>query len=302
VSELDAGAPLRIESCGSAGRLELPAAELRLSAPPGAVMRPDHLRLTSTPRGSIAPTPSGRVNGGQGYDDGAPRDVRVAVSQPSWLVLSESYSRGWRAWCRDAQGREHALGRPQPIDGYANAWPIDRSCRRARFTFAPQQWANVSYLISAVGALAMLALLVLFVLLRRRRGRLVGSPAATAWIAPTADRPHRLAARALVPVASGVAGLGYVLGGLVSGVVAGLAAIILVWVGVSSRRLLALAALAFVALPVMYVADPALDYGGSNFGYAHHYLAAHWVALAGIACVAAAAATEAARSLRASRR
>ena len=39
-------------------------------------------------------------------------DVRVRVDGPAWLVLGESFNRGWRASCDDRD-----LGAPQVVDG-----------------------------------------------------------------------------------------------------------------------------------------------------------------------------------------
>ena len=60
--------------------------------------------------------------------------VRVALTAPAWLVLGESYNRGWRAAC---DGRD--LGAPQVVDGFANGWRAPRGCRDVDFAFAPQR-------------------------------------------------------------------------------------------------------------------------------------------------------------------
>ena len=57
--------------------------------------------------------------------------------------------RGWRARC---DGR--SLGRPVPIQGFANGWPVDRGCRRASFAFAPNRALLAGDAISLVACLA----------------------------------------------------------------------------------------------------------------------------------------------------
>ena len=59
--------------------------------------------------------------------------MRVALDGPSWLVLGQSFSKGWEASC---DGR--SLGEPRPINGYANGWRAPADCRSVAFDFAPQ--------------------------------------------------------------------------------------------------------------------------------------------------------------------
>ena len=116
IAQLDAGAPLRLRGCGGNATLPLPSGTTLLSAPPGAVMRPDHLRLLSA---APAPLTGGAgsqarvvaVGGGTG---GHWNNVRLSVPSPSWLVLAESYSRGWRAWCKTGQGARAEPGAAAP--------------------------------------------------------------------------------------------------------------------------------------------------------------------------------------------
>ena len=91
-------------------------------------------------------------------------------------MLGQSYDKGWRARC---DGR--SLGRPVPLQGYANAWPVDRGCRDVSFAFAPNRALLAADAISLAACLALLALLVL----RRPRGR-------AASLAPLRDCRSRL--------------------------------------------------------------------------------------------------------------
>ena len=83
---------------------------------------------------------------------------------PSWLVLGESYDRGWQATCN---GR--SLGAPVPINGYANGWRIGRGCESVTFSFGPQKLADIAYIVSAVAGLACLVLLLIPTVVARRR-------------------------------------------------------------------------------------------------------------------------------------
>src|SRR5439155_1574079 len=114
--ELDAGRPLRATACGPPVALPAAPVTVRAAATP---WRLDHVRLSSPAARPVAVAPAGRVidpgTGGRGTRDG----TRVAVRAPAWLVLGESYDRGWRATC---DGRD--LGAPVPLQGYANGWQV----------------------------------------------------------------------------------------------------------------------------------------------------------------------------------
>jgi hypothetical protein len=84
-------------------------------------------------------------------------------------------------------------------------------------------------------------------------------------------------------------------------VVAAPVTLVLLRVGFNARRLLALAALLIAAVPVLYLANPAHNFGGYDFDYGLHYLTAHWLA-AGALCLLLAAAIVQAAALRHVRR
>jgi hypothetical protein len=202
---------------------------------------------------------------GRGSYDG----VRVDVRQPSWLVLGESYNRGWRA---DCDGR--SLGAPQVVDGFANGWHVSPGCRSVSFAFAPQQVVDWGY---AAGALGCLVLLGIVVVRRHRRGA-----AAAAAPAPLAvdDRPWRLPLRhALLAGAAAAAVFGFAFA-LRAGVVIGPAVALAMWRGVSARALITAAgALLAVVVPLLYVLFPGTDRGGYDTAYPVQHLGAHWVAV-----------------------
>ncbi len=86
------------------------------------------------------------------------------TNRPFWLVLGQSYSKGWKA---TVNGRD--LGSPQVLDGFGNAWlvrPHGRGTMAVTFTFTPQKSVWVASVISGF-ALLLCAALALFA--RRRR-------------------------------------------------------------------------------------------------------------------------------------
>jgi arabinofuranan 3-O-arabinosyltransferase len=267
---IDAGRPLRAVACGAA--VALPAAPLTVRAD-AAPWRLDHVRLNSPAAASTPVAGGGRVldpgRDGRGARDG----VRVAVNGPSWLVLGESYDAGWHARC---DGR--ALGKPVALQGYANAWPVQRGCRDVSFAFVPNRALLAGDVISLVACLALLALLVL------RRPR-----AAAASLAPLPDAPARAwpLRRALaVGVAAGLV-LGFVFALRAGAVLAPLTFLVL-WRGLSARTLALLAGgVLLVVLPVLHVAV-GLPGEGYDTNYAVQRIAEHWLAVGAVCALAGA--------------
>ena len=64
--------------------------------------------------------------------------------------------------------------------------------------------------------------------------------------------------------------------------------------GVGTHRLIKLATLGLLAIPLLYVLDPAPRPSGLSFTYASHYMIAHWLAVAVVLLVAATALLDAA--------
>ncbi|MEA2404126.1 MAG: arabinofuranan 3-O-arabinosyltransferase [Thermoleophilaceae bacterium] len=271
VQALDAGRPLRAASCGAP--LALPAGEQELHVRAG-VLRADTLLLRSAAPNPVlrAAALPGRVidpgTEGRGSRDG----VRVQVASPSWLVLGESYNRGWRAKCG---GR--SLGAPSVIDGYANGWRVAPGCRSVSFAFAPQGAVSAGFVI---GGLACLALLLLLVLRRPRPAPERPAPAPIEGGDEAAPWPLRSA------LAAGVlAGAAFSFAfALRAGVFIGPAVALILWRGVSPRLLVVAAgALLGVVVPVLYLLFPVQDKGGYNNDFALDTLGAHWVAVAAFA-------------------
>ncbi|HEV7363756.1 MAG TPA: alpha-(1-_3)-arabinofuranosyltransferase family protein [Solirubrobacteraceae bacterium] len=264
----DAGSPLRAASCG---------APLSLGAGPGrvftegALFRVALLRLRSpAPAGPAAAVGGGRVvdpgREGRGARDG----VRVAMNGPAWLVLAESYSPGWRAYC---DGR--SLGAPQLIDGFANGWRAGRNCRSVQFAFAPNRPVYWAYALSGLAALALLALLVV----RRRRAPVPDEARPPPLPDPDPVARWPLGRAVAVGLAAGVV-LAFafsIRSGLL--IVPGLA--LLLWLGIGVRRLALLAgALLAVVVPVLYLVLLPKDEGGFSFTYPVDLIVPHWVGVA----------------------
>ncbi len=266
LADLDAGRPLAAEPCGDP--LALPASRVVVQTR-SDIFLPVLLRLRSPSPGGAAPERGGGMVVDMGdAGRGSYENVRVEVDGPAWLVLGESFNRGWTATC---DGED--LGEPRPIDGFANGWRIDRGCTHVALEFAPNQLARWSYAISGLACLVMLALLVL----RRPPG-----PPAAEPISPSSG-PLRVGP--LSPsLAAGIGLAAALLGGFVfalrAGVVIGPLVWILLWRGATVRALTAAAALLIgVVVPALYLILMPDDLGGFNSEYAIDLIAAHWIAV-----------------------
>jgi len=274
VAELDAGRPLPARSCDGDVRMGEGLRRIRSLPGPFSV---DLLRLRSP-----APVPVGVSGGGTVVDPGdlgrsSVHGVRVALDGPSWLVLGQSFNKGWRARC---DGR--SLGAPQPIDGYANGWRAPASCREVSFSFAPQSGVRWSYLISGVVCLVLVAFLILGWRLARRERRDEPSPS----LLPEPSPRGMPLARALVisfvitvPVSLWFA--------LRMGVVVGPLLAFVLWRGTQPRILImGGAVLLGVVIPLLYLVIGPADEGGFAFGYSNSLLLAHWVAITAVVLLA----------------
>ena len=279
VGAFDRGQAMSVVQCG--GPVALPAARNEFVIAP-AVVRPLLVQLRSP-----APDPLAQVAAGGGevlnsghQGNGSYSGVRVRVTGPSWLVLGESYNRGWQASCN---GR--SLGPPQVIDAFANGWRIGRDCRQVSIWFAPQTDVNIGYVLGALSCLV----LVLVLALRRPPARKERMDVAFAPAGP----PGRFSP---VPAVAAGAFAGAVFGflfGLRAGVVIGPAFGLILWRGVTSRTLLLTAgALLVFVVPALYLAFPGTNQGGFDTGYPIEHLGAHWVAVGAFALVALVVARE----------
>jgi arabinofuranan 3-O-arabinosyltransferase len=269
LADFESGRPLPARGCGE---LSLPAGRQEIDTSSGD-FRIEALRLRSPRAMPATADPGGGAVVDQGRRHrGRYEGLRLAPRGPSWLVLGESYNRGWKAWCG---GR--SLGAPRAIDGFANGWPVGSDCREARIEFGPNRTANVSYWISAV--VCLLLLVVLF-LTRGRRP----APAARGAVGSlrAADRPLRVPlGRALAIGVAAAAVLGFLFAFRAGAVLGPLVAFAL-WRGVGARTLvLAAGATLALVVPVIYVLfPPDHPFGDISPDYAMDLIAAHWVGLA----------------------
>ena len=271
-SAFESGAPLPATSCGAPFALPAGAQQLAVEPGPFAV---DDLRLSSPAPApvAIAPQTAAVIDSGTS----AFNHIRVSVSGPSWLVLGESYDRGWRASC---SGR--SLGAPVPINGYANGWRIGAWCRNASFAFAPQRLAVAGYAVSAVTAI--ICLLLLLAGLRRRSEQPAVAAPLTAGEAPEAWPAIRALAAAVIAGAV----IGFVFG-IQAGVVAIPAVWLILWRAVGVRWLvLAAGALLGIVVPILYLVHTGGEQGANHFGYAMAHLAANWAGVAALVALIAA--------------
>lgn len=306
VSQLDAGTPLRASGCGGRARAggalapgsappatRLASGTQSLDALPGPV-RIDHLMLASTPRTRPAQqiVDAGRVTDpgtvGRTRVDG----VRLSNAPGHWLVLGESYNRGWRAYCGG-----HSLGEPVPIDGFANGWLVGRDCPKASFRFAPQRAVQWGFVLSGIACLLLLAFLVVGAITRRAPNPEV---ALAPWL-PDAPAPARMPLRRAAAIALPAALVLAFLFALRAGPLIGVALTVILWRGVGARTLaLTAGALLAVVVPILYALFPGPDRGGFNPEYAIKHLGAHWVAVAAYVLLAAALARTLSTASRAS--
>jgi arabinofuranan 3-O-arabinosyltransferase len=273
IAQLDSGAPLRAHSCGPG--VALPAGAITLRGQPGPLLV-DLLALRSAPPTPVAITTGGAAAGGtvlrSGHvGNGSVTGVSVAAHGASWLVLGQSYDPGWQATC---DGR--SLGAPVPLQGYANAWPLDHGCTHLSFAYGPNRLMVDADLLSALAAAVMLPGLAVIAVRRRRRPPSPPEPDPPD-LAP-AGLPRRWPpGRALVAgvVAAGV--LGFVFA-LRAGVVLGPLVAYALWRGVPEQWLTRLAAgLLMIVVPAIYLIFPPGNEGGFDPNYAEHEIYAHFV-------------------------
>ena len=284
IERLDAGLPLETSQCRGSHRLALPSGSVVVSSL-AAIMVPELIDLNSAPPNGAAKVVGGgavtKIGGGTPSDRSG---YEVSLRGSSWLVLGETWNRGWTASC---DGKD--LGASEPIDGFANGWIAPASCHAVAFSFAPNRYVQVLYVVSGAALICLLGLLIWIGLSRRRAGRRGAA-------AKLEDLPDDRSSSAvgwrsalLLGLAAGlvIAFIFALRAGLVLGPVVGL----LLWRGVTNRVLFLIAGgLLAVVVPVLYVAVPVVDHGGYNSSYSGDLVSAHWVAvvavsLAGLAMV-----------------
>ena len=172
---------------------------------------------------------------------------------PSWLVLNQSYSSGWRA---SAGG--HDLGAPMLLDGGFTAWRLPPSTTAAAvsITWAPQRTVDLALLASLLGLLVVAGCIAFGA--RRRRVELAAAQAAArrpslAWPWRPQGAPSLVLAGVATVAAMALAGPAVAL------VV--VPAVALAWWRPRLRVLLALAPAALLFGAGLYVVDRQRKYG-----------------------------------------
>jgi hypothetical protein len=291
IATLDAGEPLTLTACGSP--VTLPAAPVLLSVAP-TVVRPLLIGLRSPAPDPLAraatPAVTGTVTDSGHEANGAYTGIRVRVTAPSWLVLGESYNRGWQATCN---GR--SLGPPRVIDAFANGWRVTPGCRFVSIAFAPQRGVNVGYLIGALACAVLLAVLLF------TRPRPV-TAAARADLSVSAGFERLPLWRALAIGVLCAAVFGFVFA-LRAGALIGPAAALLLWRGLPVRRAIqAAGVLLVIVLPAVYLIFPGQNQGGYDLGYLTQHMGGHWVAVSAFALLVLALARDLSYAYRLNRR
>jgi arabinofuranan 3-O-arabinosyltransferase len=256
VQDLLAGRPLRARGCG--GPAAMGAGVQRVRSLP-ASFAVDLLRLRSpAPAGAVAAAPAGsaRLLDPGRLEPSGVTGVRVAVDRPAWLVLGQSFSKGWEATCDG-----HTLGEPRPVDGYANGWRAPAGCRDVAFHFTPQSAVRNARLISAIVCALLLAFLV--------GARLLRGPGPTLVAEPVAAAPDRPAGMPLAPAAllafAATVPLSLLFAAR-SSVLIFPALTFILWRGIGPRPLTAIAAgLLGIAVPLAYLIAQPENRGGYNF-------------------------------------
>jgi hypothetical protein len=282
-AHFEAGDPLAARSCGPP--VALPAGTLRLRTG-GSDFKVDTLRLRSPAPNPVTAAPSpGRVaDPGKARRGGARDRVRLELSGPGTLVLGQSFSSGWRAYC---DGR--SLGEPHVVDGYANGWEVKPPCNTVRFAFAPDTPVRWLQLASALACLLLLAVALRRRVGRRPRPRPDAEPARADALFDHVARGDRGAAprasavtmrRALALGAAAALVLGFCFS-IRAGLVMFVGVTLIVRFGLPAALLAAVAgALLAIVVPAVYLLFPAQDRGGYSPGYAGDHVGAHWVAVA----------------------
>jgi len=188
-----AGDPLQLLSCAAttiaAGSVSIETTDARRTG-----LAVDRLVLGSAVGGAAIPVgvaPDATSVDQRGYrSDVAPTGASIRVvaerpdrieleiddlTDPSWLVLGQSYSTGWSAHSPELG----TLGAPTLIEGFANGWRLDASTGTVRvvLTWTPQRVVWIGIAVSIVGTLLCLALVLLPWFRRRRTSATTNSDA-----------------------------------------------------------------------------------------------------------------------------
>jgi hypothetical protein len=288
LADLDAGRPIRARSCS--GPVPMGEGVQRVRSLP-ATFAVDLLRMRSpAPAATPAAALPGRVLDAGELHGSSVEGVRVALERPSWLVLGQSFSEGWRASCDGTD-----LGAPRPVNAYANGWRAPGGCSRVEFAFAPQDGVRLGYAISALACALLLLFLVAAPLAQRRRAGawLQGFSPAGGLPDPKQplpeDRPTGLPLPRAAVIALAVTVPLALLFALRTSVVVFPLLTLVLWRGAGSRLLAVVAALILgVVVPALYLIVSPTDRGGFNFEYSTELISAHWAGVTALVLLMAA--------------
>lgn len=197
--------PLALETCDPAGAVALGAGEHTISGrmspfnPTGFDIR--RILLTSgagggpisaaefaeeAPEQPATKQPRVRIL----KEDATSMSLRVDdASAPFWLVLGQSYNKGWVA---KADGK--TLAEPELVDGYANGWqvrPNGNGPMTITLEWTPQKSFEIAAVLSLVATLLCLGIVIgAFVRVRRRRRAAATAAAAMPDAPEVAVRPE----------------------------------------------------------------------------------------------------------------
>ena len=147
---------LRMESCEP---IDLTAGSHRLDTAAGATsgFDIDRIVLDSSPSAPAPPATDAPATTIEQMEDTAAEIVVGPSSEPSWLVLQQSWNPGWTA---TVDGED--LGEPVLINGFANAWllPASTSSRQITFDWSPQRTVTIALWLSLIAGVIVLALAV----------------------------------------------------------------------------------------------------------------------------------------------
>jgi len=159
VDDAQARDELALEGCES---LTLGEGSHRIDTAPGAVtgFDLDRLLIDSTPAPSPATTANSVVAPPIAVDvSGTTRfDVTIGENtEPTWLVLRQSWNTGWSATLDGVD-----LGEPVLIDAFANGWllPASGSDRQLTLEWTPQRSLRIALWFSLVAGLGVIGLAV----------------------------------------------------------------------------------------------------------------------------------------------
>jgi hypothetical protein len=210
-------------------------------------------------------------------------DVRVAGGEPTWLVLGQSWSDGWKA---SVNGRD--LGEPVLVDGFANGWlvdPGDGGVVTVELRWTPQKliWAGLG--ISILGALACFAIVFASIVLGARSRAERGSLHPEASVAVLRPQPFLAGAPLTWIRAAGGAVALAVAAGLVVHPLVGVATLPFALVALRARRgrLVGLVAPVLLTGAAAFTAIRQARRGlVADFGWTDYFRPAHnlaWAAL-----------------------